>query len=297
MYREETFHAMGTTAHVIVAGTPAHLALARSRIDELERLWSRFLPDSEISMLNAAEGAPVRVSPVTFELINRAVEGANATGMRFDPLVLPAVVGAGYDRSFEDVTTAPGPARRIPTHPGAITLDHIVRTVRLHEGAGFDPGGIGKGYGADLVAEELIAAGATRALVNIGGDLRVSGEAPESGWHVDIDDPASAHRLGSLTIRDGAVATSSTMKRSWIREGQRLHHLIDPATMRPAETQVASVTIISTEAWWAEVWAKAAVLSGPKQFAQVCATAGVTGLLVNRDGSSVCGPGLEKLAS
>ena len=123
----------------------------------------------------------------------------------------------------------------------------------LPAGVGFDAGGIGKGLAADLVAEQLVDAGATWVLVSLGGDLRVAGEAiAADGIRIEIEDPADGSRSRDLTIRGGGVATSSVRKRRWL-EGERWqHHLLDNATGRPADTRRAAVTVHASEAWWAD---------------------------------------------
>ena len=102
---ELEFRVMGTDAHVIVVGSDARHArraalVARDRLHELEARWSRFLPDSEVSRLNAASGVPVVVSSDTLGLVERAVEGWRRTHGSFDPTVLDALVAQGYDRDF-----------------------------------------------------------------------------------------------------------------------------------------------------------------------------------------------------
>src|SRR5947208_3323900 len=83
---EETrFRAMGSDVHVVVVGDHRLLDMARTRIDDLEQRWSRFIPGSEIDRLNAKRGTPVDVSDETFLLVRRALEGWRATGGRFDP--------------------------------------------------------------------------------------------------------------------------------------------------------------------------------------------------------------------
>ena len=188
---ETRFHAMGTDAHMIVVGGSTRLLeRARDRIDELESRWSRFLPDSELCRLNAAAGQPVIVASVTFELLTRAVEGWRLTGGHFDPTVLPALVAAGYDRSFETVERdAPELSARSTPAPGGaeLSLDPIVRSVTLPPGVALDLGGIGKGFAADLVSTELLQAGASGACVNLGGDLRVRGTPPDGAWIVEVE--------------------------------------------------------------------------------------------------------------
>jgi thiamine biosynthesis lipoprotein ApbE len=105
---EARFRAMGSDVHVLVVdGPPDLLGRARDRVGELERRWSRFRPDSEISRLNTLAGSPVQVSPVTLGLVQRALQGARATGGRYDPTVLGDLLRAGYDRTLEQLGDAP----------------------------------------------------------------------------------------------------------------------------------------------------------------------------------------------
>ena len=135
--------------------------------------------------------------------------------------------------------------------------------MRLPFGVGFDPGGIGKGLAADLVAGELLAHGAAGACVNIGGDLRVTGEPPHGGaWRVAIDSPLTETPLALVELAEGGVATSSRLKRRWQgHDGTTRHHLIDPLTGTSAHTIVLTASVVASDAWRAEVLAKAAFLA------------------------------------
>ena len=145
--------------------------------------------------------------------------------------------------------------------------------MRLPFGVGFDPGGIGKGLAADLVAGELIARGAVGACVNIGGDLRVTGTPPHAGgWRIAIDDPLGGRHapppLAVVELAEGGVATSSRLKRRWRgRDGEARHHLIDPLTGTTACTTVLTASVVASEAWRAEVLAKAAFLADGSRLA------------------------------
>lgn len=282
---------MGTEANILVIGaeadTLAHLAVLR--LGDLEARWSRFREDSEISGLNRAGGAPVVVSAWTVGLVERAVRGALQTDGRFDPTVLGAVVRAGYDRSFEALADPDGgvPGRAMTdgtTGAAGIEVDPVTNVVRLPAGVGFDPGGIGKGYAADLVATELMAAGADGVLVDVGGDLRVAG-TPRFGdrWRIDVldpFDPFEAATIATLGVGTGAVATSTRLRRVWSKDGRPAHHLIDPATGVPAANGIAAVTVIASEGWRAEVLAKSAFMAGPLDAADALESLGVSGLVV-----------------
>ncbi len=293
---ERTFEVMGTTAHVMVVDGPEALVdRAVAELDELEARWSRFRPDSELSRLNERSGVPVVVSPATFELVERAVEGRRITGGRFDPTLLDAVRAAGYDRSFElvaaaGVPTPTGPDRAVSPRAGrpvgTIHLDRVARTVTLGPDVAIDPGGIGKGLAADLVVEDLLAAGAGGAMVNVGGDLRADGRGPDGGWIVAVTDPIDPEDVvDTLAITAGAIASTWRTRRTWTAtDGSTRHHLIDPATGRPADSGLAGVTVVGGRGWQVEVLAKAAFLAGPVDGAGVLADHGVAGLLVTDDG-------------
>jgi FAD:protein FMN transferase len=284
---ELRFRAMGCDVHVLVVGGPRGLArLARDRVEELERRWSRFRPGSEISRLNRLAGSPVHVSPVTLGLVRRALEGAAVTGGRYDPTVLGDVLRAGYDRPFERLTGDPAGGRsRLGRGWDRVEVDRAGSAVTLPAGVGLDPGGIGKGYAADLLVAELRAAGAAGVCANLGGDLRVGGRPPGGGsWVVGIEHPLRPALAATVTVDRGAVATSSRVRRAWGPAGDRRHHLIDPATGRPASGGLAAVTVLAAEGWQAEVLAKAAFLGGLGQGPALLAAAGADGLLVDDRG-------------
>lgn len=278
---ERRFRAMGTDCHVVVVG-PAHLAeAAEAEVRRLEDRWSRFVDTSEVSRLNAARGAPVRVSADTLTLVRRATLAFETTSGWFDPFLGREIVAAGYDRDFDllegpeperprpvdaapDAPTEGPPApRRRDTPP--VTIGFDTGTVQLADGVDFDPGGLGKGLGADLVSERLLEWGASGALVNLGGDLRCSGMAPADTWRIDIDDPLDRSRppVATVELRGGGLCTSTARRRRWrTPSGATAHHLLDPSTGRPASTGPASVTVIAPEAWRAESLAKAVYLAG-----------------------------------
>ena len=234
---ELEFRAMGSDAHVIVVGGPSGGAeRARARIDELEQRWSRFIERSEISALNREAGHFVAVSADTRLLVERAIEAWRLSGGSFDPTVLGAMLRAGYDRSFDMLGDEPKPGLS-SLLLGCSDIELTDLGVRLPAGTGFDPGGMGKGLGADLVADETIAAGADGVCINLGGDLRVRGRSPQGdGWTIDVDHPLFDEPIVRVGVAEGAVATSTTLRRRWKVDGVPRHHLIDPATGRPSDS-------------------------------------------------------------
>ena len=237
---------MGTRAHLVTVGAnAAELASqAEQTLAALERRWSRFLPNSEITKLNGAKGKPTLVSADTFRVITAAVEAWCQTEGLFDPTIHRTLCALGYDRSFEQLCgdgfelAEPTPPQVATDRPDSVlTAAPGCAGIRLFEGllsvqlppdVTLDLGGIAKGAAADLVARETMAAGADGVCVNIGGDLRVMGHAPTSaGWIVALDLPGVTEPR-RVAINEGAVCTSTTARRRWRQHGETRHHLIDP---------------------------------------------------------------------
>jgi thiamine biosynthesis lipoprotein len=301
----QDFRVMGSDATVVVAGGGGLAEGARRRLDELEALWSRFLPGSEISLLNSAGGAARTVSPETLELVERGLEAWRLTGGSYDPTILGDVLRAGYTVTFNALDAladlpagSPLAGTTLTIGAGGIRTNPTKRTVQFPAGVGFDPGGIGKGLAADMVVEELLAAGAAGACVNVGGDVRVAGRgpaaapddpSPDAGWVVGVENPfADSELVALLGVGNGGVATSSRLRRRWTAPGGRpAHHLLDPRTGKPAAGGLAAVTVVACEAWLAEMLTKAAFLAGATGAAAVIDRFGAGGLLVTDDGTAI----------
>lgn len=254
---------MGTRAHALTLGVAApDPGVLLAELARIEARWSRFRSDSELTRLANARGAAARLSPDTVRLVELAVHAWRLTGGRFDPTVGEAVRAAGYDRTFEEIPTrSPVAVSEAVPSPGCDRVEVLaeVGLVRLPDGVGIDPGGIGKGLAADLVAHSAVDAGADGALVSIGGDLRAAGSCPPGGWAVEID-----HGTGEtlqVQLSEGAVATSSVLRRRWRTVDGHAHHVIDPRTGAPTHGSALAVTVVAGEAWWAEALATAVLVA------------------------------------
>lgn len=261
------FGAMGTACSVTVTmdarslwPTERALAAARGEVAACERALSRFLPHSDLSRLNAAGGEWTRVDARLLAALTAALDARAATGGRYDPTVLPALVAAGYDRSFEQLRPRPPAPLRGWRAGAAIEVDPAMGAARVEEHAAVDLGGIGKGFAADRAVAAMRAAwrGMPGAILDLGGDLAVFGHAPDGGpWRIAVADPRTpgAH-LAILDVTSGGVATSGRDKRRFGPDG-RMHHLIDPATGRPAELGPLAATVVAGDAAEAEAHATA----------------------------------------
>jgi len=270
------FHAMGTEIELLVDADHAERSLDAAELEfhRLEALLSRFRDDSELSRLN--RDGSIEPGRDLARVVELALEARDRTSGRFDPTVHNALVAAGYDRSFEQLPaegdTAPPPpaARGVRLRPGRIELE---------PGVQIDLGGIGKGYAAERAAELLALAGP--CLVNAGGDIAIRG----GSWPVGVEHI-------TLQLDSGGLATSGRDRRRWQRGGRELHHLIDPATGEPSETDLLRVTVVAADAVDAEVAAKSLFLAGSKRAAAEANAAGMPAVLVTEDGRTLLAGGL-----
>lgn len=289
--RTASFRAMGSPCRIVVDGGPDDLVVAAHElVDRLEQRWSRFLPDSEISCLNHNSGNISVVSPETLALITRAVEAQTLTAGRFNPLMANQLASLGYATPWQDRDDGDshGSAddKLWPATLEPIVLYPDINAVQIPKDSAFDPGGIGKGLAADLVTDFLNSNGAQCTSVELGGDVRVSGQPwYDTKWRIGVVNPFdSTTDIAAFNPRCGAVATSSTLRRQWFAHRRRRHHLLDPATGRSTESDLVSVTACSTETWWAEVAAKVALMAGSTYTLELLRQFNTPGIATTADG-------------
>ncbi len=275
------FRAMGTEIELLVdaGGSDDVLAAAESEFHRLEAILTRFKPDSELSRLN--EGGALEVGTDLREVVELALAARAQTDGRFDPTVHDAVVAAGYDRSFEQVPQDGTVVIVGGVCGGAVLIEGS--RIELAPGVRLDLGGIGKGYAAARAADLLSAAGP--ALVNAGGDIAVEGGT----WPVGVE---TADGDLTLELTGGGLATSGRDRRRWRRNGEELHHLIDPATGMPSPSDLLRVTVVATDAVEAEVWAKALYIAGEDEAVREADMRGLPCVLVTADGRTRLAGGL-----
>lgn len=272
------------------------LADVREFFLRVEACFSRFLPDSELSRLNAKAGQRVRVSTLFEEVLGKALEFSARTGGLFDPTVLDALEDAGYDRTFEEIQEDARPLTP-GAHPAASWRDIRMEAgmVRLPEGVRLDLGGVAKGWAADSAARRLASLGP--CLVDAGGDLVALGSPPgQPGWPIGVADPHRPHvDLAVLWLKDRGVATSGVDFRRWRRGGVVQHHIIDPRTRRPAKTDLLTVTVIAENVLEANLHALVALILGAQNgLSYLLAGGEVEALLVRDDGQAFTTPGFAR---
>ena len=272
-----TFPALGTFATLLVtdpdALIPAHDVLA-AELAAVDAACSRFRRDSELRRVSRGRGRPVRVSRLFAEALATALDAAELTGGDVDPTCGQSLVRLGYDRDFAAVRRHTGPLRQPPMPAGGwrrVELDRDRLTVRVPAGILLDLGATAKALAADRAAAAIEALTRCGVLVNLGGDLRVAGNPPAGGWRVGIADDAdfdastaSVRPRQVVMIGDGGLATSSTLGRVWRRGRADLHHIVDPATGRPARTCWRTVSVAAANCAGANIAATAAILRGER---------------------------------
>ncbi|MFT5201642.1 MAG: thiamine biosynthesis lipoprotein [Candidatus Aldehydirespiratoraceae bacterium] len=271
---------MGGTLRITTTASIVAVRAVETVVATLERRWSRFRPDSELSRCNRAAG-PAVVRPSTARIIEVALAGRELTDGWFDPTRGRDIAAAGYAHSIDRGWT---PASDVLVQTGDVVVDADSGLLHLPENVALDLGGIAKGWAADLAATILFDSAPNRdagrfAAVSVGGDVRVK-SATRAIIEVEAPDGSNDRPL-LVGLKDGGVAVSGPTKRATV-DGR--HHLIDPFTQRPAAEPRVAVVIAATTAG-AEMLATAAAIAPLASAFDIIGRAGATAWLVERDGS------------
>lgn len=297
----ETFECFAAPCSVLVIDEGAPRAAreaardARDSLLEWHERFSRFLEHSELSRLNRDPREEVPASELMCRLAQAAIDAGVASGGLVDATMIDEIESAGYlgdlavpashmqPASLEQALLS-APSRR-PAGPGAgtwrlLSVDREHGTITRPAGVKLDSGGLAKGLFADVLSERLSAH--SGFAINCAGDLAVGGAA-EIERPVNVASPFDGSTLHTFLLQQGGVATSGIGRRRWLeRDGAPAHHLLDPATGRPAFTGIVQVTALAPCALSAEIRAKSAILSGPHQASRWLPDGGV---IVLDDGS------------
>jgi FAD:protein FMN transferase len=302
-----TFECFGAGCAALVSGagalgSPASaVQAAQARLLDGHRRFTRFEAGSALSRLNADPREAVPVSSEMARFVAAAVTAARRSEGLVDATLLPRLIAAGYERDIARpvplaFALARAPERR-PAHADPATrwreieVDRFARVVRRPRGLLLDSGGIVKGLLADLLGPEL--ASHDSYAIDCAGDLRVGGAARRAR-PVHVASPFDEGRiLHTFHLRDGGIATSGIGRRSWLdADGAAAHHLLDPASGRPAFTGIVQATALAPTAFEAEWRAKAALLSGPERALRWLPHGG---LLVRDDGTHQITPPCQRI--
>jgi thiamine biosynthesis lipoprotein len=227
------------------------------KLEAYENSLSRFRPNSELMQFNAQAGQWVKLSDNLFEAIQNAKQAARRTEGWFNPLVLPAMLANGYDRSFELMEQPVAVSTPLPAADWqSIELDASQNRVRIPVSTALDLGGIAKAWVAAKLADELAVYGACS--VNIGGDIALRGSPyGELGWQITIADPIYGGILQSLNLTNTSIVTSGIDFRRWQNSnGESYHHIVNPFTGQSVQSDVLTATVVHPHAPTAEAYTK-----------------------------------------
>ncbi len=291
-----TWEALGTSV-VLQVSDPAALGPARVLVErelaEIDRACSRFRTDSDLMRVNAAGGRSVRVNPLLIEALSVALRAAELTDGDVDPTIGTALELAGYDRDWN--LLAPPPTQASPLgapspSPSAapraapllaaplaaprirarvrsgwrtVELDSEGLTIRVPAPIKLDLGATAKALAADRAARAVARATGVGVLVSLGGDISISGDAPEGGWRVRVTDDHRSHHSApgqTIAIADGGLATSSTAVRRWSQKGATHHHIIDPHTQEPVTHTWRTASVAAADCVDANIASTAALV-------------------------------------
>ena len=242
--------AMNTYITLTAYGEKAGTALdeAEDRIKNLESLLSATDENSEIYAVNHSGGTPVRLSSDTERILSFALDMAQKTNGALEPTIYPVLTAWGFTTESYQIPTQ----EKINQLLQSVDFHRVQiknHSLALPDGMQLDLGAVAKGYTGDEIANLLKNSGVTSAIINLGGNVQTIGTRPDgSMWRVGLKAPDADGHIGILEVSDCAVITSGGYQKYFIGEdGKQYHHIIDPATGRPAESGLVFVTIIGKE--------------------------------------------------
>jgi thiamine biosynthesis lipoprotein len=267
-----SFPAMGSSISVLMdTDSPtAHQKIAEvpSWFERWESIFSRFRSTSELSFVNQNAGLPIRVSAVFLEVLQASLDAASRSNGMVTPTLLRSLEFAGYNQSFDhmprDMESFFASQSLGGSDYRSIQINPIDSTILIPPDIQLDFGGIAKGWAAQQAAVRL--AEFAPALVNAGGDIVVSGAlANGEPWLIGIDDPFNpGEERIQIKLFSGSVATSGKDRRHWHKNGYFQHHILNPFTGQPAQSDVWTATAVANNAVDAEMVAKTAIILGSR---------------------------------
>ncbi len=288
---------MGTTwqvSYIPAADAPIEERVFKAIDHELqtvEHAMSTYREDSEITAINTA---PVQqeiiLSTAFLTVLRAALQVGQQSGGAYDVTVMPLVEAWGFGPG--EPVTQPPEADRIASLLDDVGQQHLV--LRVNESAltkskavTIDFSSLAKGYAVDRVAQALEAMGVDDYLVEVGGEMKLSGFSVRGDlWRIAIEQPNAAARAVAVTIAlsDKAVATSGDYRNFFEADGKRYSHTIDPRTGYPVAHDLVSATVVHDSAMLADAWATALLVLGAEAAAAIAQEQGLAVYFIRRIG-------------
>ncbi|MGN1030865.1 MAG: FAD:protein FMN transferase, partial [Butyricicoccaceae bacterium] len=294
---QTSFYAMDTFMSITAYGSQAEQAVteANQYINALESKISRTRENSEVSEL--AKGDAVTLSDDTAQLLRTALEMAEQTEGRFDPTVAALSDLWQIGKEGQHIPEEAEIAQALRT-VGYQNIRMDGNTAQLSGSAKLDLGGIGKGYAADRTADILRENCVERAVIALGGNIYVLGsKSKDEGWKIGITDPDKEEEyVAALEVSDISVVTTGDYERYFEQDGKRYHHVFDPETGYPADTDLRSVTVVREQSAEADALSTALFVMGYEQAVQYCEEHDIAAVFIRNDHTIRTSTALEKCA-
>ncbi len=271
---------------------------AFGELERLAKLLNFYAEDSEISTVNRHAGnKPVRVSPETMEIIEKALYVSENTGGAFDITVGPLVRLWDFQKKIIPDRAIVKEKFKLVGYKN-IVIDKGASTVFLKtKGIQIDLGGIIKGYAADKAVEILKQQGIRAGIVAIAGDIKTFGIRPDGGlWKVGIQNPRQQTDKDEITatiaMTDRAISTSGDYQKFFIKGGKRYHHILNPKTGYPVD-ECRSVSIIAKDGGLTDPFSTGIFILGAEKGIKLLEEMGIDGIIVDKNGKIYTTPNLR----
>jgi thiamine biosynthesis lipoprotein len=269
-----TFQAMGSRIFVAIDSEDEKEIQLLNQVPQWfskwERTLSRFIPTSELSILNQESGRWIPISNILWDVLLCAKDAYGMSGGLVDISMLGTIQKFGYTHDFNTANLNES------IHPlgsdyekgsdfRSMQFDASQQAIFIPHGCMLDLGGVAKGWAAQQTMLRLSQSAPT--LVNAGGDIAISGEQTNGeSWTIGISDPIMPDQsIRVLSVKSGGVATSGKDYHKWHFKGKSVHHILDPRTQRPAQTNILTSTILAHSVMEAEMVAKTTFILGSRQ--------------------------------
>ncbi|MDV3426190.1 MAG: FAD:protein FMN transferase [Bacillota bacterium] len=248
-----TVFVLGTIVNLKAFGKNGEKAIdeAVDRLNQLDDMFSAFKPDSDIGRMNINSGGiPQKVNIETLQLLKKSKEYSFLCEGAFDPTIRPLVQlwGIGKNKEFIPEDSEIKEKMKMVNYED-IEINEDKCSVKLkRKNQAVDLGGIAKGYAADEIRDIFAKNKIKSGLIDLGGNIFVLGKKiDKSLWKVGVQDPFKdrGQCVGILSAEDKSVVTSGYYEKFFEKDGERYHHIINPITGYPSESEIISATIVS----------------------------------------------------
>lgn len=266
--------------------------------EEYEQMFSRTIAESEVSQLNQAKEGDYEVSKELYELLELSVEYSEITEGAFDVTIEP--VSSLWD--FSSLEPVIPNEEMISTSLEQVGYENIQledgKVKKKHPDSGIDLGAVAKGYIADKLKEYLVSKGVESAIIDLGGNILLIGGKPDgTGFNVGIQKPFEDRKeiIGTIELKDYAVVSSGIYERCFWEDGVFYHHILNPDTGYPCESDLTGVTILAPDAAKADALSTTCFILGKEKGMELIdSLEDVYAVFITKGGEAIYSKGLEE---